>query len=76
MGILTKQSKSEIEPDKRPESWAARLSDAMIFAGVLLLPALAIAAIAVAAPIILAASVVAGLIFKNAPTKSWRRARA
>ena len=76
MGILTKQSKSVVGPDKKPEGWAVRLSDVMIFVGVLLLPALAIAAVAVAAPIILAVSVVAGLMFKSAPTKSWRRARA
>lgn len=73
---MAKHSISEFESQKQPESWATRLTDALIFAGVLLLPALAIAALAIAAPLILAASVLAGLVFKNAPAKSWRRAQA
>ena len=73
---MAKKSIIETEQQKKPESWVTHLADALIFAGVLLLPALAIAAVAFATPIILAASVLAGLIFRNAPAKSWRRARA
>ena len=49
-------------------------ADAIIFVGALIVSALALAAVAVATPIIVAVSLIAGLMFKNAPAKSWRRA--
>ena len=85
---MSKSSKSVVttKPEASARLSSARLratvgetkmgaaTDAIIFVGALIISALALAAVAVATPIIVAVSLIAGLMFKNAPTKSWRRA--